>query len=75
MLKLVVVTQWCRKPAKCPAFEPSSLFIFNKPIQRCNFFYWQVFFRRVKETNETQARFFYNAVSNRFTYPLLVYLY
>ena len=29
------------------------------------FLYWQVFFRRVKETNQTtnlQARFFYNAV-------------
>ena len=41
------------------------------------FLYWQVFFRRVKETNNLQARFFYNAVLYCLTdLPIaIVYLY
>ena len=65
----MVITPWCQKPAKQPAFQPISfmtlLYLLTNLFIDVTFLYWQVFFRRVKETNETtnlQARFFYNAV-------------
>ena len=64
--ELMVITRWCQKPAKQPAFEPVSFITFLTSLFiHVSFLYWQIFFRRVKETNETtnfQAHFFYNVV-------------
>ena len=77
----MVVTRWCQKPAKQPAFFYNTfLYLLTNLFIDVTFLYWQVFFRWVKETNKTtnlQARFFYNAVLYCLTdLPIaIVYLY
>ena len=50
--------------SKITYFRAHFFFILTtKPTHRYNFLYWQVFFRWVKETNETtnlETHFFYN---------------
>ena len=46
-------------------FYNTSLYLLTSLFIDVTFLYWQVFFRQVRETNETtnlQARFFYNTV-------------
>ena len=77
----MVITQWCQKPAKQPAFDPVSfLYLLTNLFIDVAFLYWQVFFRQVKEINKTtniQARFFYNTMLYCLTdLPIaIVYLY
>ena len=61
-------------------FYNTFLYLLTNLFIDVAFLYWQVFFRRVKETNKTtnlQARFFYNAVLYCLTdLPIdIVYLY
>ena len=68
---LMVIIRWCQKPeTKQPAFEPCFFYnmfsyLLTNLFIGVTFFYWQVFFKQVKEINEItnfQAHLFYNTM-------------